>query len=114
MSCPAGQSPRILASHEFYELVNEIVMCAESKGNNPVLWQKLLDEVEDKLQLGLLDHLRRVTAYHFEDDLLIIAAGTDQDREYFEKHTTIQTLKLFAEKVAGINRVRIDSSTTAA
>ena len=86
-------------------------MCAESKGNNPVLWQKLLDEVEDKLQLGLLDHLRRVAAYHFEDDLLIIAAGTEQDREYFEKSTTIQTLKLFAEKVAGVACVRVEPNT---
>lgn len=86
-------------------------MCAESKGNNPILWQKLLDEVEDKLQLGLLDHLKRVAAYHFEDDLLIIAAANDQDREYFEKGTTIQTLKLFAEKVAQVGRVRIDPNS---
>ena len=88
-------------------------MCADtSKGNNPVLWQKLLDEIEDKLQLGLLDHLRRVTAYHFEDDLLIIAPSNDSDKEYFERPAILQTLKLFAEKTANVSRVRIDDRSS--
>jgi len=79
-----------------------------SKGNNPVLWEKLLNELEDKLQLGLLDRLRRVTAYHFEGDLLILKPGTDQDREYFQGKAINQTLRLFAEKVANVEKVRID------
>ena len=87
-------------------------MCADAtKGNNPVLWARLLDEIEDKLQLGLLDHLRRVKAYHFEDDLLIIAPSTPQDREYFQKPAIQQTLKLFAEKVANIEKIRVDGDS---
>ena len=84
-------------------------MNAASKGNNPELWTKLLGDVEDKLQLGLLDHLRRVAAYHFEQDLLIIQPGTEADKNYFEKTTTLQTLKLFAEKAAGISKIRIEA-----
>lgn len=78
-----------------------------SKGNNPELWNKLLEELEDKLQLGLLDHVRRVLAYHFEGDVLIIEPANPQDKAYFEKPAITQTLKLFAEKVAGISKVRI-------
>ena len=58
---------------------------SSTKGNNPERWEKLLDELDEKLQLGLLEHLKRVTSYHFEEDILYLQAGSDADYEYLSK-----------------------------
>ena len=47
-----------------------------AKGNNPVLWDKFLADLDEKLQLGLLDRMRRVQAYHFESDTLFLEPGS--------------------------------------
>jgi hypothetical protein len=46
------------------ELSREEPSCA--KGNNSLLWFNILVSLENKLQLGLLDKLRKIRSYHFE------------------------------------------------
>ncbi len=79
------------------------------KGNNPSLWQKLLDELDEKLQLGLLDRLKRVKAYHFESDLLFIELGTEEDEAYFRKGGAFQHLELIAQDATGVRELRLRS-----
>lgn len=78
-----------------------------SKGNNPELWDKLLATLDDKLQLGLLDHLTRVKAYHFEEDILYIEPGSEADQEYLSRDSTFQQLQVFAQSSLRVDRVKI-------
>lgn len=71
-----------------------------SKGNSPEKWNKLLEELDDKLQLGLLDRLRRVTSYHFEGRELFIETSSAEDQQYLEKDSVRQQLSVFASGVA--------------
>lgn len=77
------------------------------KGNNPELWEKLLVELDDKLQLGLLDRLRRITAYHFENEILYLETSLPDDEQYLKKPAVAQQLLLFAEEVTGVKEVKI-------
>jgi len=79
------------------------------KGNNPVLWQKLLTELDEKLQLGLLDRMRRVRAYHFESDILFVELGNDDDEAYFKKGGALQHLELIAQDATGVRELRLRS-----
>jgi len=67
------------------------------KGNNPELWDKLLEHLDQKLQFGLLDHLRRVASYHFEEEILYIEPGSNEDTEYLSKDTVLQQLQLLTQ-----------------
>ncbi len=78
-----------------------------SKGNNPALWNKLLEELDEKLQLGLLDKLRRVQAYHFESDTLLLEAATEDDEAYLRKPATLTQLVVFAQGATGVKDVKI-------
>lgn len=77
------------------------------RGNNPELWNKLLETLDDKLQLGLLDKLRRVNSYHFEDSFLFIEAGSDEDETYLSKPATLQQLAIFAEDTTKAREIKI-------
>lgn len=77
------------------------------KGNNPESWEKLLTELDDKLQFGLLEPLRRVSSYHFEDDTLFIDPGTPEDLKYLSKSTVVQQLQVFVQGSIGIDKVKI-------
>lgn len=80
---------------------------SNSKGNNPQSWTKLLDELDDKLQFGLLEPLRRVTTYHFEDDTLYIEPGTPEDLQYLGKPAVLQQLQIFVQGSVGVEKVKI-------
>lgn len=80
---------------------------SRSRGNRPELWNKLLAQLDDKLQLGLLDRLRRVSAYHFETEILFIDPSSPSDAEYLKKGHTLQQLELFARDAANVEEVRI-------
>jgi len=79
------------------------------RGNSPALWDKLLSELDEKLQLGLLDRLRRVGAYHFETDILFIDPANPDDCAYLSKGPTLQQLELLAQDATHIREVRICS-----
>ena len=70
---------------------------AASKGNRPELWEKLLESLDEKLQLGLLDHLKRANSYHFEEEELFIEPGSDADEEDLTRDATFQQLQVLAQ-----------------
>lgn len=78
-----------------------------SKGNNPELWEKLLNDLDEKLQLGLLDHLRRASSYHFEEDVLYIEPGSPESEKYLTKHAVLQQLQLLAQDAVGVEKIKI-------
>ena len=80
---------------------------SESKGNNPERWRKLLDTLDDKLQLGLLDHLRKVAAYHFEEDILYLEPASPEEEEYLKRDTVFHQLELLAQDAIKIDKVKI-------
>lgn len=80
---------------------------SSAKGNSPELWQKVLDALDEKLQLGLLDRLRRAASYHIEDQILFIQAGTDEDQTYLKKGTTLHQLELLVQDAIGVKSVTI-------
>ena len=84
-------------------------MPASSKrGNNPELWEKLLTALDEKLQLGLLDHLTRVSSYHFEDQTLTVQAGSKQDFDYLSRSANQQQLQILAEDATGIEKIKVE------
>ena len=80
---------------------------SSQRGNQPETWQLLLNTLDEKLQLGLLDHLKRAESYHFEATSLEIKAGNQADFEYLSKPAVHQQLTIFAEQVANIEQVKI-------
>jgi hypothetical protein len=80
---------------------------SRARGNRAELWDKLLSELDEKLQLGLLDRLRRVSAYHFETEILFIDPSTPEDYNYLSKGPTFQQLELLAQDATKIREVRI-------
>jgi hypothetical protein len=81
-------------------------------GNDPELWNKLLELLDEKLQLALLDRLRRTHAYQFESETLILEAGTEDDETYLRKPSTLQQLALFAEDATGVTEVKVKNRST--
>lgn len=79
------------------------------KGNNPEKWNQLLEALDEKMQFGLLTHLQRVKAYHFETDTLLIEPATVEDEKYLGKEVVLQQLVVFAEDATGIKSVKIKS-----
>ena len=82
-----------------------------AKGNNPKLWEKFLADLDEKLQLGLLDRLRRVTAYHFESETLFLEAGSPDDEAYLQKGANFTQLCLLAQDSTGVESVKIRATT---
>jgi hypothetical protein len=78
-----------------------------AKGNKPELWDKLLALLDDKLQLGLLDHLKRATSYHFEADTLFVEPGTPEDCKYLSKDAVLQQLHIFAQDACKVEQIKI-------
>lgn len=83
-----------------------------AKGNNPTLWEKFLADLDDKLQLGLLDRLRRIQAYHFESETLFLEAGSKDDEAYLQKGAHFQQLCLLAQDSTGVTEVKFRSITS--
>lgn len=77
-----------------------------TKGNNQELWNKFLADLDEKLQLGLLDRLRRIKGYHFEGSTLIIEAGSADDEIYLKKGSHFTQLSLLAHDSTGVEEVK--------
>lgn len=78
-----------------------------TKGNNPELWETLLKALDEKLQLGLLDRMRRVAHYHFEGDTLFIEPATEEEAAYLSKDSVFHHLELLAQDAVGVEKVKI-------
>ena len=83
---------------------------SSNRGNHPERWEKLLHELDEKLQLGLLDQLRKINSYHFEDDsLLLIEPSSPEQEKYLTKLFVLQQLEVLASECIGIKKVSIRS-----
>ena len=80
------------------------------KGNNPQLWNELLEILDERLQLGLLEHLKRVKSYHFEDNSLFIEAPNEQDYEYLNREAVLQQLQTFAADICKVEKLIINKA----
>ena len=80
------------------------------RGNNQEGWAKLLAELDEKMQLGLLDRLRRIKSYHFEESTLTIETDNPEDLSYLAKPVTHQQLELFAQEVCKVEKVKFANS----
>jgi hypothetical protein len=78
-----------------------------SRGNNPELWQKILMYLDDRLQLGLLDRLRRVSSYELSEPLLSIIPGSSEDERYLKKDAVLQQLRVLAADALGVTELSI-------
>lgn len=77
------------------------------KGNSPDRWKKLLDTVDEKLQLSLLDHLKKISAYHFEEEILYLEPISKEEEEYLKKEVVLQQLELLAQDAVKVEKVKI-------
>ena len=77
------------------------------QGNDPQRWNKLLNILDEKLQLNLLEHLRRVAAYHFEEDTLYLEAATKEEEDFLNKGSVLQQIQLHAADALGIEKVKV-------
>lgn len=78
-----------------------------SRGNSPDRWNKLLESLDEKLQLGILDHLRKIKAYHFEEEVLFIEPSTPECEAYLSKDSVIQQLQLLAHDAVQVEKVKV-------
>lgn len=74
-------------------------------GNDQKRWQKLLELLDEKLQLGLLDQLRRVHCYYFEQDTLYLEPSDTTNAESLTREPLLQQLQLFARATMGVKDV---------
>lgn len=79
-----------------------------TKGNCPDVWNKLLALLDEKLQLGLLEYMRRATSYNLEDDTLYIQPGSSKDYEDLCEATMFQHLTLLAEEIKEVQQIKIE------
>ena len=77
------------------------------KGNDPERWEKLLAVLDEKLQLGLLDHLEKVASYHFESDILYLEPCNEENLDYLTNSPNIQQLSLLAQDAISVTEVQI-------
>lgn len=82
-------------------------MSEEKKGNDPARWTKLLDGLDERLQLGLLDKLRKAVSHHFEKDTLLIQPASVEDEEYLKKNQVLQQLEVLAQDIVNVEKVKI-------
>ncbi len=75
--------------------------------NNNQRWQKFLDILDEKLQLGLLNHLRKVQNFSFDNDTLILEIENQIDLNYFKNEAFLQQLKVLAKDAISVKDVII-------
>ena len=80
---------------------------SSKKGNNPERWEALLEVLDEKLQLGLLDQLKKISSYHFEADVLFLVPGDEENHEYLSNTTNLQHLEILAQEAVNIERVKL-------
>lgn len=80
---------------------------SSARGNNPERWEKFLTALDEKLQLGLLDYLKRVQSYHFEEDVLFVVPGNADDLKYLQKDSVFQQLQILAQDATRVTTVKV-------
>ena len=80
------------------------------KGNDPERWEKLLTALDAKLQLGLLEHLRRISSYHFEANVLHLEPANQAEAEYLKKDAVRHQLEIMAQDAIGITALKVENA----
>ena len=62
--------------------------------------------LDEKLQFGLLEYLKKAKTYHFEEDVLFLQPGSPEDEKYFAKSAVTQQLLILAQDAVGVKEVR--------
>lgn len=78
-----------------------------AQGNAPERWQALLSLLDEKLQFGLLEHLRKVKVYHFEGDVLYLETASEEAAKTLSSHHVFQQLEIMAQDSTGVTAVKI-------
>ncbi|NBW41272.1 hypothetical protein EBR25_09790 [bacterium] len=102
-----GSSNIYVKSRGGIEEAKPLMNPSSSKGNRPELWAKFLDHLDEKLQLGLLDQMKRVQSYHFEADILYIQPSSESDYEYLKGSSHFQQLEILAQAALQVDRVKL-------
>ena len=76
-----------------------------ASGNDDIRWQKLLETLDAKFQLGLLEKLRNVASYHLDGATLFIEFHNSSDREYFQKASVQTQLAIFASDAINVTEI---------
>ena len=73
----------------------------------PDFWPKIVEQIEEKLQLGLLEQVRAVIEASFTGGELALAVATTEAYEFFGAHVNQQRLIILARPVITIDRVSV-------
>ncbi len=73
-----------------------------------VLWSKILELLEEKLQMGLLQQARSVSAARVEGHDLVLKVITPEAKEFFSAEVNQQRLLILARSIASFERVRVE------
>ena len=82
-----------------------------SKGNDPKRWEALLVLLDERLQLGLLGYVSRVSSYHFEGEVLFLEPNSPADAAYLKRDAVLRQLELFAQEATKVEHVKIKTTT---
>jgi hypothetical protein len=75
---------------------------------DPELWKRVLELLEEKLQMGLLQQARAVKEARVEGNDLILTTSTPEAREFFSAHVNQQRLIILARPIASFERVIVE------
>lgn len=73
----------------------------------PAFWPKVVEQIEEKLQLGLLEQIRAVTEVSLTGGELSLVVSTNEASEFFSAHVNQQRLIIMARPVVSIERVSV-------
>ena len=71
------------------------------------MWEKFLNALDEKLQLGLLDQMQRVNSYHFEEDVLYVQPSSKADYDYLKEGSHFQQLEILAQATLQVDKVKL-------
>lgn len=64
-----------------------------------------MDSLDEKLQFGLLDHVRKVASYHFEERTLYLEPASAEEASYLNRSPILQQIQLIAQDIIGVEQV---------
>ena len=76
------------------------------------LWEQLLKILDEKLQYGLLQQARAVSAVRLDGTELTLSVVTDEAFEFFSAHVNQQRLIIMARSVCAIEKIIVERLST--
>lgn len=70
-----------------------------------IIWGKILEALEDKLQYGLLEQARHVVLARVEGEELHLTVNTEEAAEFFRAHVNQQRLILLSRGIINIEKI---------